>query len=88
LPVECVNKVAQSSPHTVDLIRSGRVQLILNTPLGPEAHTDGAAIRAAATTMDVPLLTTLSAATAAVAAIRAVKQKDLRYRSLQSHFGR
>jgi carbamoyl-phosphate synthase large subunit len=87
LPVECVNKVAQGSPHTVDLIRSGRVQLILNTPLGPEAHTDGAAIRAAATTMDVPLLTTLSAATAAVAAIRAVKQKDLRYRSLQAHFG-
>jgi carbamoyl-phosphate synthase large subunit len=87
LPVQTVNKLAQGSPHTVDLIRAGRVQLILNTPLGPEAHTDGAAIRAAATAMDVPLLTTLSAATAAVSAIRAVKQKEIRYRSLQAHFG-
>jgi carbamoyl-phosphate synthase large subunit len=88
LPVQPVNKMAQGSPHTVDLIRGGRVQLILNTPLGPQAHTDGAEIRAAATAMDVPLLTTLSAATAAVSAIRAVRQKELRYRSLQAHFGR
>jgi carbamoyl-phosphate synthase large subunit len=64
------------------------VQLILNTPLGPEAHTDGAEIRAAATAIDVPLLTTLSAAAAAVSAVRAVKQKELRYRSLQAHFER
>jgi carbamoyl-phosphate synthase large subunit len=88
LPVQPVNKMAQGSPHTVDLIRDGRVQLILNTPLGPQAHTDGAEIRAAATAMDVPLLTTLSAATAAVSAIRATTQKELRYRSLQAHFGR
>ena len=88
LPAESVNKMAQGSPHTVDLIRGGEVQLILNTPLGPQAHTDGAEIRAAATTMDVPLLTTLSAATAAVSAIRAAKQKELRYRRLQAHFGR
>jgi len=47
----------------------------------------GAAI-GAATAMDVPLLTTLSAATAAVAAIRAVKQNELRFWSLQAHFER
>ncbi len=88
LPVQSVNKMAQGSPHTVDLIRGGQVQLILNTPLGPRSHTDGMEIRVAATAMDVPLLTTLSAATAAVSAIRAAKQKELRYRSLQAHFGR
>jgi carbamoyl-phosphate synthase large subunit len=36
--------------------------------------------------MNVPLLTTLSAAAAAVSAIQAVRKKQLRYRSLQEHF--
>jgi carbamoyl-phosphate synthase large subunit len=86
LPVVTVNKVPQGSPHVVDLICSGKVQLILNTPLGPRAHSDGAQIRAAATLMNVPLLTTLSAGMAAVNAIQALRQKDLEYRSLQFHF--
>ena len=88
LPVTTVNKVAQGSPHVVDLIRSGKVQLILNTPLGPRAHSDGAQIRAAATLMNVPLLTTLSAGMAAVNAIQALRQKELEYRSLQVHFNK
>jgi len=86
LPVETINKFAEGSPHTVDLIREGIVQLVINTPLGPHAHIDGAEIRAAAIMMNVPLLTTLSAASAAVAAIKALRQNELRYRSLQSHF--
>jgi carbamoyl-phosphate synthase large subunit len=88
LPVTTVNKVPQGSPHVVDLIRSGSIQLILNTPLGPRAHSDGAQIRAAATLMNVPLLTTLSAGMAAVNAIQALRQKDLQYRSLQTHFNK
>jgi carbamoyl-phosphate synthase large subunit len=86
LPVEAVNKVSQGSPHVVDLIEAGKVGLILNTPLGPLTHSDGALIRAAATRLDVPLLTTLSAASAAVAAIRALGQKELKYRSMQQHY--
>jgi carbamoyl-phosphate synthase large subunit len=86
LPVETVNKFADGSPHTVDLIRNGQVQLMVNTPLGPHAHSDGAEIRSAAIAMNVPLLTTLSAAMAAVSAIQALGKKELRYRSLQSHF--
>ncbi len=88
MPVKTVNKISEGSPHTVDLIRSGQIQLIINTPLGPHTHTDGAEIRAAAVAMNIPLLTTLSAAAAAVAAIKAVRQKELRYRSLQNHFNR
>jgi carbamoyl-phosphate synthase large subunit len=88
LPAEPAFKVGQGSPNVVDLIRGGKVQLVLNTPLGPNAHTDGAEIRAAATLMNVPLLTTLSAASAAVAGIRAMQEKGLRYRSLQEHFAR
>jgi carbamoyl-phosphate synthase large subunit len=86
LAVEVVEKAQDGSTQIVDLIRGGKIQLVLNTPLGPHAHTDGAEIRSAAIAMNVPLLTTLSAAMAAVSAIQAMGKKELRYRSLQSHF--
>jgi carbamoyl-phosphate synthase large subunit len=86
LPVEVVEKAQDGSTPIADLIRAGKIQLVLNTPLGPHAHTDGAAIRSAAIAMNVPLLTTLSAAMAAISAIQAMSKKELRYRSLQSHF--
>jgi carbamoyl-phosphate synthase large subunit len=87
MPVEVVEKAQDGSTQIVDLIRAGKIQLVLNTPLGPHAHTDGAEIRKAAIAMNVPLLTTLSAAMAAVSAIQALGKKELKYRSLQSHFG-
>ena len=85
LPVEAVHKIGDGSTAIVELIKSGSVQIILNTPLGTHAHSDGAKIRAAAIAMNIPLLTTLSAAMAAVAAIQALNKKELRYRSLQNH---
>lgn len=88
LPVTTINKLSEGSPHTVDLIRNGMVQLIINTPLESNTHSDGAKIRAAAVAMNIPLLTTLSASAAAVAAIKALRQKELHYRSLQEHFKR
>ena len=88
LPVEAVNKISQGSPHVIDLISNHQVNLILNTPLGSIAHSDGAEIRAAATRMGVPLLTTLSAAAAAVTAIQALRKRELSYRSLQDHYAR
>ena len=86
LPVQVVEKARGGPSQIVNLIRAGKIQMVLNTPLGPHAHSDGAGIRAAAIAMNVPLLTTLSAAMAAVSAIQAMRKKELRYRSLQSHF--
>jgi carbamoyl-phosphate synthase large subunit len=86
LPVEVVEKAMDGSTQIVDLIRAGKIHLVLNTPLGPHAHMDGAEIRKAAIAMNVPLLTTLSAAMAAVSAIQALSKKELKYKSLQSHF--
>jgi carbamoyl-phosphate synthase large subunit len=83
--VERVNKVSEGSPHTADLIRGGKVQLIINTPLGANAISDGSNIRKAAVAQGVPLLTTLSAALAAVNGIRAMQEKALTFRSLQEH---
>jgi carbamoyl-phosphate synthase large subunit len=85
VPVETVNKVSEGSPHTADRIISGEIKLVVNTTLGQRAFTDGQAIRAAAIANRVPLLTTLSAASAAISGIRALKSKQLKIRSLQNH---
>ncbi|MGH2543999.1 MAG: carbamoyl-phosphate synthase large subunit, partial [Ardenticatenaceae bacterium] len=87
LPVEPVNKVSEGGRHIGERIRVGEVDLIINTPLGSTAHTDGLAIRTSAIRYGVPLLTTLSAAQAAVNGIRALREKELKVRSLQQHHG-
>jgi carbamoyl-phosphate synthase large subunit len=86
LPVQAVNKVSEGSPHVVDYIRRGEVDLIINTPLGRDAHDDGVLIRQTAVRQGVPLLTTLSAAAAAVQGIRALRERELKVRSLQEHY--
>jgi carbamoyl-phosphate synthase large subunit len=71
---------------TLDALRDGKIGLIINTPLGQQSRDDGAKIRTLATRMEIPLITTLSAAQAAVNGIRALRQKELRVRSLQEHY--
>jgi carbamoyl-phosphate synthase large subunit len=85
LPVTIAPKAFQPGRTTVDLIASGEVDLIINTPLGQQAHADQAAMRTAAIQHGVPLISTLSAAQAAVSGIRALRQKKLSVRSLQRH---
>nr|HRJ44130.1 hypothetical protein [Caldilineaceae bacterium] len=71
---------------TLDAMRGGKIHLIINTPLGPDSRTDGAKIRTLATRMEIPLITTLSAAQAAVNGIRSLGQTELTVRSLQAHY--
>ena len=87
LPVTTVAKAFQPGQTTVDLIASNTVNLIINTPLGQQAHADQTAMRSAAIQHDVLLISTLLAAQAAVNGIRALRQKGLQVRSLQAHHG-
>ena len=84
--VETVSKIGQGPNDILDLIRTDRVDMIINTPLGRAAHSDGRAMRMAARQHGIPLFTTLSAAAAGVNAIRALKTRQLRVRSLQDHY--
>ena len=88
IPVTILEKGSSGLPGytTLDALRDGKVQLIINTPLGANAREDGAKIRRLATRMEIPLITTLSAAQAAVNGIRALKQKELQVKSLQEHY--
>ena len=87
LPVEQVAKAFQPGRTTVDVIGSGDVSLIINTPLGRQARADQSAMYAAAVRHNVPFTTTLSAAQAAVNGIQALREKEFQVRSLQNHFG-
>jgi len=71
LAVEYVRKVTEAGdgPSVVDLVRRGRCDLVINTPQGSGARTDGYRIREAALVARVPCITTLSGAAAAVEAI-------------------
>jgi len=71
LVVEYVRKVAEEGegPTVVDLVRRGRCDLVINTPQGSGARTDGYRIREAALVARIPCITTISGAAAAVEAI-------------------
>jgi len=71
LAVEYVRKMTEegAGPSVVDLVRRGRCDLVVNTPQGSGARTDGYLIREAALVARVPCVTTLSGAAAAVEAI-------------------
>jgi carbamoylphosphate synthase large subunit len=88
IPVEIVSKASEGGAGTVDLIASGRVDLVVNTPLGQRAYADAQALRSAAIRHGVMLVTTLTGAAATVSAIRALQAKELRVRSLQEHHAR
>jgi carbamoyl-phosphate synthase large subunit len=72
IEVESVKKLSDANgdePTVLDLIRRGRCDLVINTPQGRNARSDGYAIREAALSRRVPCITTMAGAAAAVHAI-------------------
>ena len=90
LPVRVVNKVLEGRPHCVDAIRSGEIQLVINTAGGTQGKAqsvaDSFAIRRGALTHGVPNYTTIAGARAAVHAIAAIKAGTLEVAPLQAYF--
>ncbi len=81
--VDMVFKVKEGRPNVVDLIKSAKIDLIVNTPLGRASFFDERSIRRAAVQQGVCCITTLSAAAAVVNGIRARKEKGVEVESLQ-----
>ena len=89
VPAEMVYKVNEGRPNVVDLIKSGKIDIVFNTPLGKESFYDDGAIRKSATLHGVFVVTTLTATAATVQAIRALRERALDVTSLQEiHGGR
>ncbi len=69
VPAQAINKIAEGSPHVLDWIERGDVDLVVNTPTGVGARSDGYEIRRAAVAHGIPCLTTLAAGISAARAI-------------------
>ncbi|KGN38853.1 carbamoyl-phosphate synthase large subunit [Knoellia subterranea] len=93
IPAQVVRKIteregdaeATDARSIGELILDGEIAMVINTPTGQSARADGYAIRAAANTADVPLITTVQEFAAAVQAIEALRRGDLTVTSLQDH---
>ncbi len=83
IPAETINKIAEGSPHVVDWIERGDVNLVINTPTGRAARSDGYEIRSAAVARRIPCITTISGGMAAARAIAAAAQGEPEVISLQ-----
>ncbi|MFL0782411.1 MAG: hypothetical protein AB8E74_10545, partial [Prochlorococcus sp.] len=81
--VRSVLKVHEGRPNIEDLIRSGQIQLLINTPIGRQAAYDDRYLRRAALDYSVPTVTTLAGARAAVEAIAALQEQTLAIAALQ-----
>ncbi len=83
IPAEAINKIGQGSPHVVDWIERGDVDLVINTPVGTGARSDGYEIRTAAIAHGIPCITTMAGGMAAARAISAARRGEPEVLSLQ-----
>jgi len=83
IPVEELNKIGAGHPHVVDWIERGDVDLVINTPTGTGARSDGWQIRAAAVARGIPCITTMTGAMAAARAMWAARREPPAVVSLQ-----
>ncbi len=83
LNVEAVKKIAEGRPNVLDVIKNKEVTLIVNSPDGRRARSDGYHIRRTALRQNVPIVTTLSAARAVVEGLQKSREKPWQIHSLQ-----
>ena len=83
IPAETINKIGEGSPHVVDWIERGEVDLVINTPVGTGARADGWEIRSAAIARGIPCITTMTGGMAAARAIAAARRGEPEVLSLQ-----
>jgi len=85
IETEFVFKVEEGRPNIVDQIKSKKISLVINTPLGKHSFYDERAIRNAATQYTVPCITTITGAKAVVSAIEALQKEPLTVGYLQEY---
>ena len=82
-----IAKISEGRPNAVDMIKNGNIQLVINTPGGLIPRRDENLIRGAVYAHNVCVMTTITAARAAVEGIRAVREKPVGVRPIQAYRG-
>ncbi|MAK45856.1 MAG: carbamoyl phosphate synthase large subunit [Opitutae bacterium] len=85
IKAESTLRISEGRPNVADLIKNGKVQLVINTPLGLIPRRDENGIRQEAVAHSVPVITTLGSAHAALEGIRSLKDRKFSVRSLQDY---
>ena len=84
IPVEKINKMQEGRPNIVDGIMNGDINLVINTPAGANKQFDDSYVRKTSIKKKIPYITTMAAAKATAAGIKAVKEHGtLNVKSLQ-----
>ena len=87
IPVDEILKIGEGSPNVVDLIEGRQCDLVINTPTGSGARSDGYEIRSSSIRHGIPCITTMTGASAAVRAISARREGTGEILSLQEIHG-
>ena len=85
IPAEMVKKIQEGRPNVLDWLKDDRIALVINTPSGKGPKTDEAKIRRETITRNVPVITTLSGASAAVRGMEALIGGQWDVRALQDY---
>jgi carbamoyl-phosphate synthase large subunit len=73
---DSVLKISEGRPNVLDMMKNGEINLIINTPEGRNARSDGYYLRTAAVMQNIPSITTISAASAVIQGIRELKNNS------------
>jgi carbamoyl-phosphate synthase large subunit len=88
LGIKCdkVLKIREGRPNVLDLLKNGEIDLIINTPEGGEARSDGYYLRTAASLLNIPCITTISGASAAIQGIYELKiNSNINVKAIQDY---
>ena len=85
LEVKSVLKIGEGRPNIADLIKNGEIDLLINTPSGKKSHTDQLSLRSLAVMYNVPYITTISGASAAVNGIEFLQKGEIEVKALQDY---
>ncbi len=80
-----LNKIKEGRPNVIDYVINGQIQLVINTFSGPQGRPDEKHIRTLVVSRGVPLITTISAARAAVEGIEAMRARRVTLKALQEY---
>ncbi len=76
IPAEKIKKLSEGRPNTLDVITNGKIDLIINSPVGKDSVSDDSYLRKAAIKAKVPYMTTIAAAKATAEGIKYVKTHE------------
>jgi carbamoyl-phosphate synthase large subunit len=85
IPVQTVFKVGEGRPDIVDRIKNGEIDLVINSPSGKKPKADEVAIRSQSVAHNIPCITTLSGASAAVNGIESLLKRGISAKSIQEY---